>query len=461
MNERGLGMNMYDVVIVGGATTGSFFARRLAERGRSVLVLEKLPEDRVGGKYDIFHIAKGDFARFGLPVPVRGDDLAFEFTGGAAYSAFGNYPKESEATTVGMHMHAYTLRMNRWAREAGAEFRYGAEFAGFIWDGGRIAGVKFTAGGREECAGARLVADCSGIPSAARTKLPDGYGAENFAITPTDMFYVTLHYVKYLDDKDCVKRSRAWPYYKTWEAPEADPRGAILGVGANFSYEYGEKVFGEFESRIPLPRHELKYVERGTTPYRRPPYSFVADGFVAMGDAACLSKPHAGEGVTSSMVQAEIAADVIDGALGGPGPLTRERLWGINKRYVEAQGKTYAGVLATLIGAVSSSAAENDFFFRHDVVFSKKSFDSMAADKPLAFTFGETLKMAGVILAGLLSGKVGTKTVRSLLKGMQNGNAVSALYAEYPETPEGFEAWAEKADRIWKQCGSMADAASK
>jgi electron-transferring-flavoprotein dehydrogenase len=450
-------MKDYDVAIVGGATTGSFFARGMAERGRGVLVIERLPEDRVGGKYDIFHIVKGDFARFGLPFPVKGEDLAFEFTGGAAYSAFGNYPKESETTTVGMHMHAYTLRMNRWAREAGAEFRYGAEFVDFIYEDGRVAGVRYAVNGEEECAGARVVADCSGIPSAARTKLPDGYGVENFAISPTDMFYVTLFYVKYLDEKDYVKKLRTWPFYKTWEAPEADPRGAILGVGANFSYEYGEKVFREFEGRIALPRHELKYAERGTTPYRRPPYSFVADGFVAMGDAACLSKPHAGEGVTSSMVQAEIAADVIDAALGEPGRLTRERLWRVNKRYVEAQGKTYASVLATLIGAVSTSAAENDYFFKHDVVFSKKSFDSMAADKPLAFTAGEMLKMIGVMAWGVISGKLRIKTIQSLLKGMKNGGAVSALYAEYPETPEGFEAWVQKADAVWKQCGSMAD----
>ena len=40
-------------------------------------------------------------------------------------------------------------------------------------------------------------------------------------------------------------------------------------------------------------------------------YSFVEDGFIAMGDAAFLTKPTCGEGCTSSLVQGEIAAEVI------------------------------------------------------------------------------------------------------------------------------------------------------
>jgi flavin-dependent dehydrogenase len=451
-------MKKYDVVIVGAATTGSFFARRMAERGHDVLVIDKLPKDKVGAKYDIFHIAKSDFTRFGLPMPEEGDDYAFEFTGGAAYSAFGNYPKETGGTTVGMHMHEYTMRMNRWAMEAGAEFRYGAEFVNLLYEDGRIAGVKYRENGVEECVFARIVSDCSGIPSVVRTKLPGGYGVENFAISPADMFYVTLRYVRYTDEKDYVKKIRTWTYYKTWEAPEADPRGAILGVGANLSFDCGEKVYKEFESKIALPKYELKYTERGTTPYRRPPYSFVADGFVAMGDAACLSKPHAGEGVTSSMVQVEIAADVIGHALTGKELLTRERLWGINKRYIEKQGRMYAGMLATLVGAVSTSAGENDFFLKHDVIFSKKSFESMGADKPLVFSSGEMAAMAFKMLLGVLTGRLRIKTIQSLLGGMKNGDRVMALYSQFPETTAGFDEWVEQADKLWSQCGSMADA---
>ena len=49
-------MKQYDVIIIGGATSGSFLAERIARAGNSVLILEEKPEASVGTKYDIFHI---------------------------------------------------------------------------------------------------------------------------------------------------------------------------------------------------------------------------------------------------------------------------------------------------------------------------------------------------------------------------------------------------------------------
>ena len=337
-------MDRFDVLIVGAATAGSYLARKLAEGGYRVLVIDRLAKEKLGRRLDIFHVAKADFARFSLPLPEQGDDYAFEFSGGRTFSAFGRYPKNNTGTVVGMHMHRYITRMNNWAREAGAEFRYGAAFVDFLFDDARrIIGAVYEQDGerREVCV--RLVADCSGIPSVARHKLPAGYGVENFEISDAEMFYVTLRYVAYHDPRDYVSGTRGWTYYKTWEAPEGCADCAILGVGANLSYDEGEKAFAAFERAVQLPRYTVKRIERGTTPYRRTPYSFVADGFLVSGDAACLTKPSAGEGVTASMVQLEIAAEEIVRLLGEGGYLTRARLWQINKRYVTAQGEIVCG----------------------------------------------------------------------------------------------------------------------
>lgn len=449
----------YDVVIVGAATSGSFFARRMAERGHSVLVIDKLTEEKVGAKYDIFHIGKPDFNRFKLPFPEKGDDFAFEFTGGANLSAFGRHPKITGFTTVGMHMQRYTARMNRWAKEAGAQFEYEAAFSELIYEDGAVAGLVYIKDGEPHRVEAKLVADCSGIPSVARRALPDGYGVENFEIGPKDMFYVILRYAKYNNPGDYVKLIRTWTYYKTWEAPEADPAGAILGVGANISFDYAEKMYERFESAIKLPEHTVKYKERGTTPYRRPPYSFVADGFIVMGDAACLTKPHAGEGVTSSMVQIEIAIDVAHKLLESGLPLTRENLWPINKRYIDAQGKAFAGSLATLVGAVATSAEENNFFFEKDIIFSQKTFENMEGG--VSFSAGELAAIAAKMAGGVLTGKLRVSTIRALLTAMGNGGKIEKLYSEFPETVEGFPQWVARADELWTQCGTMADVLMK
>ena len=133
-------MEQFDVLIVGAATAGSYFARKIAEAGHRVLVLEQRTKETLGRRFDIFHVAKADFTRFQLPSPERNDDLAFEFSGGQTFSAFDRYPKNTPANVVGMHMHRYIARLNRWAQEAGAMFVYGASFVDFLYENGKIFG---------------------------------------------------------------------------------------------------------------------------------------------------------------------------------------------------------------------------------------------------------------------------------------------------------------------------------
>lgn len=90
----------YDVIVVGAATAGSYFARKLAENGVSVLVIDSKPVEKVGTKYDIFHVGREDFDKFGIPWPVKGEDYAFEFDSTHVCSAFGHYPKYSPGKVV-------------------------------------------------------------------------------------------------------------------------------------------------------------------------------------------------------------------------------------------------------------------------------------------------------------------------------------------------------------------------
>ncbi|MBR6570535.1 MAG: hypothetical protein IKK75_08790 [Clostridia bacterium] len=455
-------MKNVDVLIVGAATTGSYLARRMAERGLSVLVIDKLPEEKIGTKYDIFHIGEPDFARFQLPMPVEGEDYAFRFSHSESLSAYGRHSKPGGGTVIGMHLHGYTLRLNRWAQDAGAEIEYEAAFDHLLFDAeGHVCGAAYIQSGETIEVHASLVADCSGIPSVARRALPDDCLVENFAIAPDEMFYVILRYVDYPNAKDWIKGSRGWTFYKTWEAPQADPHGAIIGIGANLSFETAERIYSAFEKTVKLPQHTVTRIERGATPYRRPPYSFVTDGFVAMGDAACLTKPSAGEGVTSSMVQADIVVDVAAPLLMEGKPLTLDALWPINTRYVQTQGQAFASQLAMLPGAVATNAKENDFFFEKDIIFSKKSFEAMGRGEELAFPTADILQMAVKMLGGVLTGRLRISTIRALLKSMGDSGRIAKLYASYPETPSSFDIWKHQADAEWAKCSSMAEALKK
>ena len=445
----------YDILIIGGATSGSFFARRMAEQGFSVAVLDASSEEKIGSKYDIFHMCKRDFEMFGLPPASKEDGTwAFEFTEGLTASPYNNFPKTTYDTIVGMHMHEYVLKMNRWAKEKGAEFIYGAKFISPVFDGGRISGVRYEKDGTENEILARVTVDCSGMGGVVRTSLPDGYGVENFSLGGNDMFYVILRYVKLLNEKDYLKGSCGWPFYKTWIAPQHDPHGAILGIGACNSFDYAESIYGQFEKSIPLPEHEIQYFESGTTPYCRCPYSFVADNFIATGDAACLTKPLNGEGITSSMVHMEIAAKVLSRALKS-GRVRKADLWQINTLYNKTQGADFCFLRTVLTKAVCAKKDEWEYFFENDIIFSEPLMNSVSTGEEIPLTPEVIGDMVKNIAAGMKKGIITKETIKEVGGGILLAIQLKNHYLSFPETPDGFDKWCRKADRLWQKVGKM------
>ena len=134
-------MERYDLIVIGAGTSGAKKKKKMARRGRKVLVLEQLSKESVGTKYDIFHIEQREFARLELPRPEKGDpEWAFEFEKNYNADPLTLYKKCQKNHIVGLHMHEYTVRMNDWAAQAGARFVYGAAFTDFTFGGdGKIA----------------------------------------------------------------------------------------------------------------------------------------------------------------------------------------------------------------------------------------------------------------------------------------------------------------------------------
>ena len=447
-------MSNFDIVIVGASTSGSYFARRMAEKGFSVLAIEKDCREKISPDYDIFHMDKGDMIQFSLPDP---DDrsAAFEFEDTAVLSSLGNHPKPAKNPVVGMHKREYIQQLNDWAVAAGAKIEYEATFSDFIYDGnGRVCGVTYLKNGETFTVNCRLVADCSGIPAVARRRLPDGYGMEKFELTPDDVFFVVLKYIKFAEEKPRRLRSDSWIFYKAWLAPSSDDADGILGIGSNFGYDYAEKMFDLLTKNVKFDPYTIVRTERGMTPYHRPPFSFAADGFVAMGDSACLTKPTCGEGCTSAMVLIDIVTDVAGKAMQNGAYPTRESLWSINKRYVDAQGKDFAFMLALLCGVIRHSVEANEYLFAHDIIFSKKILGGMGE---INLTVGDICKMIYYILTGLASGKLKSSEIKCVFGGLLNGLKIMSHYSKYPEKTSDFDNWVKKAEALWKKAGSMSD----
>ncbi len=446
-------MEQYDLVVIGAGSTGAYLAKHMAKRGHSVLVIDKLPKTKVGTKYDIFHIEEKEFGRLGIPRPQKGDPAwAFEFVKNYNADPLTLYPKCQMNPMVGLHMHEYTMLLNEEAEKAGAKILYSCEFKAFLFDENKkICGVDTRWKGHGKKIGARLVADCSGMAAVGRTALPDGYGVENDQLTDEDMFYVILRYVRLLDPKDYLEGSTFWAYYKSWIAPSADPHGAIIGIGACHSFDYAEKIYADMEQTVPLPAYELDHVERGRTPYTRNPYSMVADGFFVSGDAGNLTKSVNGEGVTSSMVQLQLAFDTLDRAL-KLGKVTRGYMWEINKKYNASQGAEFAMLRALLVGVVNAANFDEfQYAFESGIISDELLNAAAGAPLPVKTLFGAAKGFAG----GIAKKKIRLSTVKAAVGALKNAVAISEHYKRFPDTEAGYDAWAKKADALYEKIGKI------
>jgi electron-transferring-flavoprotein dehydrogenase len=440
-----------DVVVAGGCSAGLYFAGLMARQGFKTLVCDRSSEEKLGDRYNIIHIAKEQFGRFGLREPDTGDpEYVAEFSRSIQKSALDRWPKNSFTTIKVLRRGPLMRRLAAWAREQGAEILFDTEYKKSLYDEkGVLNGAELNGPKGALQVHARLVADASGIPAVVRTGLPAAYGVENFTTGPRDMFYVVLRYVRLKNpERDRVTINTTWTQYKTWLAPQHETDGAIMGIGANLSYEYAEKVFRRFEKKGYLPPYELDHIEKGCTPYRRPPYSLVADGFIVLGDAACITNPWSGEGVPYGWLPGKIAAEEYGRVMKDGGFPSKEASWNINRRYMKEQGALFAKNLAMLSGATDCTDEENDYEYKHSIIYE----DGAEKGKH---------NLALGLLGGLLSGGISAKSLGNLLSAANIGGKIEKHYLDFPASPQGFPGWIKKADALWAKSGSMAGMAER
>lgn len=439
-----------DVVIVGAGTAGCYTAWKLAEKGYSVTIVERKKRGTLGKNVGIFHIDEIRFEQFGIPLP-EGKELIGHYPDGLAWPPDGNDVKTVRYGFYVMDLPLFILRMQSIARKAGVKILFETKFEKPVIDNGVVTGVRVSGGGKRYDIAAKLTIDASGVDSVVRCALPSDMGLENAPIDPKDFLYVILQYWDNVEGKDVgtfPSGLNFYPYHKAFINPSYGT-GAIVGIGQPASLKEAERIQKEFlDERFPKIKHTLVKKTWGRTPYRRPPLSLVAGGFLIVGDAGFMTKPFSGEGVTSGFTACRIAAETADAAIRS-GDTGRRALWSHNARYFRDQGAKFAGLLAQLNIATALSRPDINYLFSEDIIFSSYDFESMNRDFEVRLGPGRLLAVAAKLVKGRLTGKLSKEGFVALLSAMGIAGKMRAHYEAYPDDPGGFEAWALKARTLW------------
>jgi digeranylgeranylglycerophospholipid reductase len=303
---------MYDVIVIGGGPTGSYTARRLAEKGHHVLVLEK--NTGVGQKLSCTGIVGQECVNTfsidskAILKPANSAKL-FAPSGGLIHV----YRPETQA--VILDRSAFDFLMMERAQHAGAEYRFTSRVIA-VAVGKTQVDVTVAEEKKEYQIQPRAIVIATGFAPGLNKKLGLGeykdhiIGAQAEAVAPGlnevevyfgDMapgFFAWLVPTEKGKAKaGLLSRREAGPLLKKWLKQLAS-QGKIASADVPLSY-----------GGIPL----------------KPPTRTYGERMVAVGDAAGQVKPTTGGGIYYGLIGAELAGNVLNRAL-ADNDLTRKRL---------------------------------------------------------------------------------------------------------------------------------------
>jgi flavin-dependent dehydrogenase len=445
-----------DILIVGAGTAGSYMGWLLAKKGFSVIIIEKDKREEVGKRLDVIHFESDRVKKAGIPPFQVGNPDCIEIRKHSTVVTpdFKTNIKIRALQTI-VRLTPFLNRMYKLLESEGAKLWFSYVFKKLIFDNGQISGVIAEKEGKSVEIISKLIIDASGKKAVIRTSLPETYGIETFQLGPNDVMYVLLQYIKWKNpDEPHPTPDTGYQWWLLWFGPSYDPNGAILGVGQPGSFENARLAREDFLKRINLPSYEVVKKERGSTPYRRPPYSLVADRLLCIGDAAAITYPFSGHGVTATWVLCMIASEIISNLLNAGKELSRESLWDVNVKYFRDQGAKFAGLFTQLSGVLNFNEKEWNYFLKKGLIYQTGEGEDIPEpnkEYEEEMTFGEMIKFIFKILGGLIHRQLSFKHMKRLLQANGLAGKIKKHYEKYPDEPRNFENWVKEAEILWEK----------
>jgi digeranylgeranylglycerophospholipid reductase len=328
----------YEIVVIGAGPAGSRTARLLAERGFSVLLLEK--RDRVGHPV---RCAEAIGPRIEVERFVTLDDslISAEINGVKVVAPDGQ-AFEAEMPGIGfvVDRELFDRRLADYARQAGADLRTGHQAVGLIVDEGAIRGVrvKELESSSEYEVSSLVVVGADGVES-----LSPRWAGVKKSFRPHEVLSCAQELIEGdnlpADRIEFHLGSEHAPGGYAWVFPKGGGR-ANVGLGINATMTGGRTALEYLESFIAhrCPGGSRQRLVVGGCEVSKGLERLVTDGYVVVGEAAHQNNPFSGGGIVNALEAADMAADAITDALRS-GSVSRKALEPYERAWKGTVGK--------------------------------------------------------------------------------------------------------------------------
>lgn len=324
----------YDIVVVGGGPGGALAAWAAAERGVSVLLIEKDREIGVPVRC-AEGIAAETVKKFLDPDPRW---ISAKIEGVRLYAPSG---ESLEFTEEGM---GYVLERRVFDRElanragqAGADVRVSTCATGLVYDQDRLVGVRMTSRGQDFAVRCRLVIAADGVESrvARWAKLNTLAALRDLEVCTQylmDNVVSDKGYCEFFLGNDVAPGGYAWVFPKGQDT-------ANVGIGVCGLYTRRRSSTAYLHEFIAhrYPNSTTLAMVVGSVPVGKTLQEIIADGVMVVGDAAHQVNPVSGGGIGTAMIAGEIAGRVGAEAI-KTGDVSKKRLAQYPKEWDDVYG---------------------------------------------------------------------------------------------------------------------------
>jgi geranylgeranyl reductase family protein len=443
-------LDRFDIVVVGAGVAGCVAARKAAELGSEVCLIDRKPRSKVGDKVCGDAISKSNFDQLKMDYP-SGEELACKIKGILVYSPDlgAVYNIKGEGFIVNRLAFGQGL-MNR-ALNAGVLLYDNAAAVEPIIKENSVKGVRvkdLVKGKIVEVYG-KVTIDASGFHSVLRGKMPPEWHIES-NIAGED---VVLCYREIRELKDELKDPNYCKIYLNqtvalggyiWVFPKSKTR-VNIGLGV-------QKKVGFVNPKTQFCRHILSqptYADStlihgggGEVPTRKPIDPLVVNGLIFAGDAACQANPLHGGGIGPAMAAGLLAAETAVKAL-EIGDFSQKSLWSYNLKFMNSIGAKHVGLDVFRI-FLQRTRDEDLNYGMQRLMITESDLLKVSAGEDLRLNVSEKVGRAirGSRKIRLLIRLKNTATIMRKLR---------AIYQEYPLIPEKHTEWKKLESSIYER----------